>query len=254
MEQGSTNLSTFTAQHSQQSGFTRPGQTLTERIGNTPLLRIDQFTSHLPGVTLLGKAEWYNPGGSVKDRAAANIVAEGRRGGRFSTGKTCSMPPAATPASPMPCSARRKDFRSRSACPATFPLNVRKFWLPTAQIFCTPILAKVRTAQSDWRANWLPGIPIYISTPINIRTMPTGRRITTEPQTKSGSRRRAASHTSSPCSAQVGPLWERRRRLKELNPAIRCISLQPDSAFHGIEGAKHMASAIVPKNLRSLAR
>jgi cysteine synthase B len=37
------------------------------------------------------------------------------------------------------------------------------------------------------------------------------------------------------------------RRLKELNPAIRCISLQPDSAFHGIEGAKHMPSAIVPK-------
>jgi cysteine synthase B len=37
------------------------------------------------------------------------------------------------------------------------------------------------------------------------------------------------------------------RRLKELNPAIRCISLQPDSAFHGIEGAKHMATAIVPK-------
>ena len=36
------------------------------------------------------------------------------------------------------------------------------------------------------------------------------------------------------------------RRLKELNPAVRCISLQPDSPFHGIEGAKHMASAIVP--------
>src|SRR5947199_4157643 len=36
------------------------------------------------------------------------------------------------------------------------------------------------------------------------------------------------------------------RRLKELNPKVRCISLQPDSPFHGIEGAKHMASAIVP--------
>src|SRR5579872_5475349 len=88
MEQGSANLSTFTAQHSPQSGFARPGQTLTERIGNTPLLRIDQFTSHLPGVTLLGKAEWYNPGGSVKDRAAANIIAEGRRSGRLTAGKT----------------------------------------------------------------------------------------------------------------------------------------------------------------------
>ena len=59
------------------------GRVLLERIGNTPLLRFDQLTAHLPGVTLLGKAEWHNPGGSVKDRAAANIVAEGRRSGRL---------------------------------------------------------------------------------------------------------------------------------------------------------------------------
>jgi len=57
------------------------GHSLMERIGNTPLLRLDAVTRELPGVTLLGKAEWYNPGGSVKDRAAASIVAEaGRRG------------------------------------------------------------------------------------------------------------------------------------------------------------------------------
>src|ERR1700690_1822476 len=46
-----------------------------ERIGNTPLLRLDRLTAHLPGITLLGKAEWANPGGSVKDRAASSIVA-----------------------------------------------------------------------------------------------------------------------------------------------------------------------------------
>ncbi len=66
----------------------RPGQSLLDRIGNTPLLRFDQLTAHLPGVTLLGKAEWHNPGGSVKDRAAANIVTEGRRSGQFAPGKT----------------------------------------------------------------------------------------------------------------------------------------------------------------------
>src|SRR5450432_2848963 len=64
------------------------GGTVRDRIGNTPLLRLSQFTSHLPGVELLGKAEWYNPGGSVKDRAAANIVREGRRSGKFAAGKT----------------------------------------------------------------------------------------------------------------------------------------------------------------------
>src|SRR3984885_11658207 len=63
------------------------GQGVRDRIGNTPLLRLDCLTKNLPGVALLGKAEWHNPGGSVKDRAAANIVADGRRRGAFSTGK-----------------------------------------------------------------------------------------------------------------------------------------------------------------------
>ncbi len=51
------------------------GSSILERIGNTPLLRLDRLTAHLPGVVLLGKAEWANPGGSVKDRAASSIVA-----------------------------------------------------------------------------------------------------------------------------------------------------------------------------------
>ncbi len=63
------------------------GHSLIERIGNTPLLRLDALTADLPGVALLGKAEWYNPGGSVKDRAAANIVADARRRGQLSPGK-----------------------------------------------------------------------------------------------------------------------------------------------------------------------
>src|SRR6202044_2540701 len=78
---------TCSAHDAPEADATRPGQTLLDRIGNTPLLRFDRFTAHRPGVTLLGKAEWYNPGGSVKDRAAANIVAEGRRSGRFTPGK-----------------------------------------------------------------------------------------------------------------------------------------------------------------------
>src|SRR3974377_1350018 len=63
------------------------GHSLVERIGNTPLLRLDAITRDLPGIVLLGKAEWYNPGGSVKDRAAANIVAEARRSEQLRPGK-----------------------------------------------------------------------------------------------------------------------------------------------------------------------
>ena len=70
---------TLPAHRAPEPTMARPGLTLRERIGNTPLLRFDQLTAQLPRVTLLGKAEWHNPGGSVKDRAAANIVAEGHR-------------------------------------------------------------------------------------------------------------------------------------------------------------------------------
>src|ERR1700689_2667766 len=89
MGQGSTGwAATFPAYQAPDPEIALPGQSLLERIGNTPLLRFDRLTTNLPGVTLLGKAEWHNPGGSVKDRAASNIVAEGRRSGKFAAGKT----------------------------------------------------------------------------------------------------------------------------------------------------------------------
>src|SRR6266567_6711042 len=65
----------------------RLGQHTLERIGNTPLLRLERLIQEMPGVELLGKAEWLNPGGSVKDRAAANIVATARDQGKLGPGK-----------------------------------------------------------------------------------------------------------------------------------------------------------------------
>src|SRR2546422_8440172 len=57
------------------------GQRALERVGNTPLLRLERVARDLPNIQLLGKAEWMNPGGSVKDRAASNILAEARAAG-----------------------------------------------------------------------------------------------------------------------------------------------------------------------------
>src|SRR5580698_6536183 len=63
------------------------GTTLLERIGNTPLIRLDQLTAHLPGIQILGKAEWMNPGGSVKDRAGSNIVKAAFAAGQLGRGQ-----------------------------------------------------------------------------------------------------------------------------------------------------------------------
>ena len=59
-----------------------------ERVGNTPLLRLERIAADFPNIQLLGKAEWLNPGGSVKDRAASNIVAQARAAGKLTPGKT----------------------------------------------------------------------------------------------------------------------------------------------------------------------
>src|ERR1700739_3829128 len=63
------------------------GEGVLQRIGNTPLIRLERIAQGLPGIELLAKAEWFNPGGSVKDRAASNIVREGGRSGKLVAGR-----------------------------------------------------------------------------------------------------------------------------------------------------------------------
>src|SRR6266436_9707041 len=64
------------------------GQRTLERVGNTPLLRLERIAADFPNIQLLGKAEWLNPGGSVKDRAASNIVRQAQAAGKLGPGKT----------------------------------------------------------------------------------------------------------------------------------------------------------------------
>jgi cysteine synthase B len=63
------------------------GTSILQRIGNTPLVRLEGLSSHLPGILILGKAEWNNPGGSVKDRAASAIVTDARRRGLLTSSR-----------------------------------------------------------------------------------------------------------------------------------------------------------------------
>jgi S-sulfo-L-cysteine synthase (O-acetyl-L-serine-dependent) len=238
---------TFSAHHALQSAVPRPGLTLLERIGNTPLLRFDRLTAHLPGVTLLGKAEWHNPGGSVKDRAAANIVADGRRSGAFAAGKTLldatsgntgiayAMLGAAegfpvTLCMPQNVSAERKKILS------VYGANIIYTDPGEGSDGAIRMAREVAAQRPDLYfyadqysndANWLAH---YHGTANEIWQQTEGQ----------------VTHFVAMLGTS-GTFTGITRRLKELNPTIRCISLQPDSSFHGIEGAKHMATAIVPK-------
>ncbi|MGA9792953.1 MAG: cysteine synthase family protein [Terriglobales bacterium] len=216
------------------------------RIGNTPLLPLHALTRDLPGVQLLGKAEWYNPGGSIKDRAAANIVAEARRSGQLAAGKIlldstsgntgiayailgAALGFPVTLCVPENVSPERKRILQAYGANIIYtdPAEGSDGALKIARQLAErhPDLyfyADQYSNDANWRAHY--------ETTANEIWQQTEGRIT---------------HFVAMLGT-TGTFVGATRRLKELNPQIRCISLQPDSAFHGIEGAKHLASAIVP--------
>ncbi len=222
------------------------GHSLIDRIGNTPLIRLDALTAGLPGVALLGKAEWYNPGGSVKDRAAANIVAEARRSGHLGPGKILldatsgntgiayAMLGAAegfpvTLCMPENVSRERKQILHGYGANIVYtdPGDGSDGAIRRARELAAShpdqyFYADQYSNDANWKAH-------YHGTANEI-WHPTQGRVT---------------HFVSMLGTS-GTFVGTTRRLKELNPTVQCISLQPDSSFHGIEGAKHMASAIVP--------
>jgi S-sulfo-L-cysteine synthase (O-acetyl-L-serine-dependent) len=223
------------------------GHSLIERIGNTPLLRLDALTADLPGVALLGKAEWYNPGGSVKDRAAANIVFEARRRGQLrpgqilldatsgNTGIAYAMLGAAegfpvTLCMPQNVSRERKQILQGYGANILYtdPADGSDGAIRLARELAAKhpdqyFYADQYSNEANWKAH-------YHGTANEIWQQTQGR----------------ITHFVAMLGTS-GTFVGTTRRLKELNPAIQCISLQPDSSFHGIEGAKHMASAIVPR-------
>ncbi len=223
------------------------GLTALERIGNTPLLRLQRIGRELEQVEILGKAEWMNPGGSVKDRAAANIVLDAMRTGKLqpgqalldstsgNTGIAYAMLGAAmgfpvTLCMPTNVSVERKRILNAYGANIIYTDPgegsdgaIRKARELAAADPHKYYYADQYSNDNNWRAH-------YRTTAEEIWRQTEGR----------------VTHFVAMLGTS-GTFVGTTRRLKELNPGIRCVSLQPDSAFHGIEGAKHMPTAIVPK-------
>ena len=223
------------------------GEAVLNAIGNTPLLPLDVLLADFPHINLLGKAEWYNPGGSVKDRAAARIVAEAHRAGQLgpgrilldstsgNTGIAYAMLGAAlgfpvTLCVPENVSLERKRILQAYGANIIYtdPAEgsdgaikiARQLAAHHADLY---FYADQYSNDANWRAHY--------DTTANEIWQQTEGRIT---------------HFVAMLGT-TGTFVGTTRRLKELNPKIHCVSLQPDSAFHGIEGAKHLPSAIVPR-------
>ena len=229
------------------------GSSLLQRIGNTPLVRLDRLTEHMPGIQILGKAEWANPGGSVKDRAASAIVLDAERRGllRFgqrgaggrglldatsgNTGIAYAMLGAAlgfpvTLCMPSNVSPERKKYVDIYGAEVvwTSPADgsdgaIRKARELAAAEPDRYFYADQYSNDHNWRAH-------YEGTANEIWQQTEGQ----------------ITHFVAGLGTS-GTFVGTTRRLRELNPEIRCISMQPDSPFNGLEGLKHMETAIVPK-------
>lgn len=223
------------------------GSTSSSRVGNTPLLRFESLTRERSDVQILGKAEWANPGGSVKDRAALNIFETALRSGELTasrrlldatsgnTGIAYAMIGAASGIGVTLCvpgnvSIERKRILTAYGAEIlwTDPLEGTDGAIRKARALHAAEPGKYFYAdQYSNDANWLAH---YHGTAAEIWSQTAG----------------AVTHFVAGLGTS-GTFVGTTRRLKELNPAIRAISVQPDSAFHGLEGLKHMASAMVPK-------
>jgi cysteine synthase B len=220
------------------------GTTLLARIGNTPLVRLESLTVDLSGVQILGKAEWTNPGGSVKDRAAAAIVLEALRNEQLCPGRSLLDATSGNSGIAYAMLGAALSFPVTLCMPSNVSLERKRIlhaygaeviWTDPADS-SDGAIRKARELAKNSRYFYAD----QYSNPANWGAHYSGTANEILEQTDGRVTHFVAGLGTS------GTFMGVTRRLKEVNPKIECISMQPDSPFHGLEGLKHMATAIVP--------
>jgi len=223
-----------------------PGSSVFDMIGRTPLVRLHQFERETPGIELYAKAEWQNPGGSVKDRAGARMILDGEASGRLKPGRVILDATSGNTGIAYAMIGAARGYKVKLCVPENASPE-RKLILRAlgAELVLTSPLegsdGAIREARRLYAsdpdcyfypdqysndANWMAH---YDTTAPEIIEQTSGRLT-----------HFVAGLGTSGTFVGVG------RRLRKFNPSIKLISFQPNSPFHGLEGLKHMDSAIVP--------
>lgn len=222
------------------------GQSILDSIGNTPLVQLSRIASEFPNATICAKAEWMNPGGSVKDRAAYSMIREGEKQGKLKPGKVILDATSGNTGIAYAMIGAALGYRVKLCLP-TSASPERKQILKAygVEIVYTPgdeatdgAIRRVREIyQADPEKYFYPD---QYGNPAN----PTAHYMSTAPEIFQQTHGQITHFVAG--LGTSGTFVGTTRRLKELNPKIKCISFQPDSPFHGLEGLKHMATSIVP--------
>lgn len=216
-------------------------------VGNTPLLRLGKIAAAVAPVEVYAKAEWFNPSGSVKDRAAWNIIQEAIGDGELTPGKTILDATSGNTGIAYAMFGAELGFKVKLVMPATVS-HERKTILQTygAELVLTdPMLGgngAIERAQAIYDAE--PDQYYYANQYDNPSNWRAHYKYTAEEIWQQTQGRITHFVTGLGTS---GTFMGTTRRLRELNPKIVCISLMPDSAMAAIEGWKYMPTAILPK-------
>jgi cysteine synthase B len=217
-------------------------------VGNTPLVRIEGVTDHLPAsVEVYAKLEYFNPGGSVKDRAAYHMIVDALESGALRRGQTLIDATSGNTGVAYAMIGAALGIRVELVMPA----NVSKARKALSRAYGAKITYSSPMEGSDGAirlvremvANDVAGkyyYPDQYRNPSN----PRAHYLTTGPEIWQQTGGRV---THFVCGIGTsGTVMGTTARLKEYDPRIYCAGIEPDDAFHGLEGLKHLESSIVP--------
>ena len=215
-------------------------------IGNTPLVRLEKLSRQFPDIEILAKAEYFNPGGSVKDRAALNMVLDGERSGKLNHSRVLLDATSGNTGIAYAMIAANRGYKVKLCLPANASLERKRILKAygARMEFSDPadgsdgairLCREIYMADSD-----LYFYPDQYNNPANWKAHfeHTGPEIIQ--QTGGGITHFVTAMGTS------GTFMGVTRRLRRDLPGVKCYSAQPSSGFHGLEGLKHMPTAIVP--------
>ena len=215
-------------------------------VGNTPLLELPSISAETPGVSIFGKAEWYNPGGSVKDRPALWMIRDGEERGLLTPEKTILDATSGNTGIAYAWIGAALGYKVKLCMPRNASEERKKilraygveFVLTDPGEGSDGAIREVRKLYAEDPERYF--YPDQYSNPAN----PRSHYESTAPEIWDATGGEITHFVAG--LGTSGTFVGTASRLKEYNPDIRVISFEPDSPFHGLEGMKHMESAIVP--------
>ncbi|MCC6037518.1 MAG: cysteine synthase family protein [Armatimonadetes bacterium] len=217
-------------------------------IGNTPLLRLTKVEELLgkKGVEIYAKAEWFNPGGSVKDRPALWMILDGERKGLLTPDKTILDSTSGNTGIAYALIGAVKGYKVKLVVPASASEERKKILAAYGAevIYSDPLKGSDGAIELAHRIYEENPDAYFMPDQYNNPANPQAHYETTGVEIWEQTRGRVTHFVAG--IGTSGTLMGTGRRLREFNPDVKIIAVEPDSGFHGIEGLKHMETAIKP--------